>query len=371
MKIKNGKVYNSSGVFEHKDLFFEGEFITSASKTNDEFDATDMYIIPGLIDIHMHGAMGYDFCDATYEALKTIADYEAKNGVTAIAPASMTFPEEILDNIFKNFADFNYDKGSMIVGIHMEGPFLSYEKRGAQNPTYLSNPQVDIFRRLNKKANGKIKIVTLAPESENALDFIEQLHDEVVISLGHTTSNYELADKSFKLGAKQVTHLYNAMPPLHHRDPGVIGAASDNEHVNAELICDGIHIHPSAVRIAFKIFGHERICLISDTMMAAGLTDGDYSLGGQAVKVVGKLATLESGTIAGSATNLMDCLKTAISFDIPIEKAIWSATVTPAKAIGEYDRMGSLDEGKLANIVILDKNLNIVKVYIKGREVSI
>ena len=191
---------------------------------------------------------------------------------------------------------------------------------------------------------------------------------ENVISVAHTTAGFDIADSAFKAGANHVTHLFNAMPPFLHRDPGVIGAAADNKHVFAEMICDGVHIHPAMVRAAFALFGSDRICMISDSMMATGLSDGDYSLGGQAVKVTGKKATLADGTIAGSASNLMDCMRVAVKeMNIPLEDVIKSCTITPAKSLSFDDECGSLKSGKIADILILDKELNLVKVIKSGR----
>ena len=252
----------------------------------------------------------------------------------------------------------------------MEGPFISPAKKGAQNGKYIHKPDADMFRRLQEKAGGLFKLVDIAPEEEGSMKFIEALKDEVTISLAHTTADFDIANEAYQKGARHTTHLYNAMPSFSHRAPGVIGAACDNEHVRVELIADGIHIHPAVVRTTFKMFGSDRVVLISDSMMATGLTDGDYSLGGQAVKVVGQLATLADGTIAGSATNLMGCVRSAVkNMGIPLGTAIKAAAVNSAKAIGITDNYGSITPGKKANLVLLDKDLNIVKIFFKGNEI--
>ena len=225
-----------------------------------------------------------------------------------------------------------------------------------------------MFRRLQDAANGLIRLVDIAPEEEGAMEFISELKDEVHISFAHTTADYDTAKTGYALGACHATHLYNAMPPFTHREPGVIGAARDSEHCMVELICDGIHIHPSVVRATFQMFGDDRIVLVSDSMRACGLSDGDYTLGGQDVKVVGKLATLKSdGAIAGSVTNLMDCMRTAVKeMGIPLESAVACATMNPAKSVGLYEQYGSITEGKVANVVLLDEDLNIKKIIING-----
>lgn len=371
MIIKNAKVFEENGSFVEKDIFMEdGRFVDSPSDNSEIIDASGLLAIPGLTDIHFHGCVGYDFCDGTEEAIQAIADYEVKNGVTTMVPATMTFSEEILTGICEAARAHKNESGSLLCGINMEGPFISMAKKGAQNGTYIHKPDVDMFRRLQAVSGNLFRLVDIAPEEEGSMEFIEALKDEVTISIAHTTADYDIASEAYERGASHATHLYNAMPPFSHRAPGVIGAACDHEHVRVELICDGIHIHPSAVRTTFKMFGDDRICLISDSMMATGLTDGDYSLGGQAVKVVGALATLADGTIAGSATNLMGCLRVAVQkMGIPLESAVKCAAVNPAKAVGIYDQYGSITTGKTANLVLLDSDLNIKSVFLKGKAI--
>lgn len=370
MIIKNARVFEENGTFVTKDIYIEGESFTDSSSDETVIDADGLYAIPGLTDVHFHGCVGYDFCDGTHEAIRAIAEYELKNGVTNICPATMTYDEDTLSKIGTAAATYDNASGAELVGINMEGPFIAPAKKGAQNGKYIHKPDIDMFRRLQEKAAGLYKLVDIAPEEEGSMDFIEALKDEVTISIAHTTADYEIANEAYKKGARHATHLYNAMPPFSHRAPGVIGAACDNDHVRVELICDGIHIHPSVVRTTFKMFGDDRVILISDSMMATGLTDGDYSLGGQAVKVVGQLATLADGTIAGSATNLMGCLRTAVQkMGIPLGSAVKAAAVNSAKAIGIYENYGSITPGKKANLVLLDKDLNIVKIIFKGQEV--
>ncbi len=370
MIIRNAKVYNEDGIFEKKDIALEGEYIAASPADTDQYilDAEGLYLIPGLTDIHFHGCVGYDFCDGTPEAVREIARYQAGNGVTTMAPATMTLDDEHLTRIFKNAADYKNESGAILAGINMEGPYLSYAKRGAQNPAYLRRPEVEHFHKMQALSGGLIKLVAIAPEEEGAMECIEALKDEAVISLAHTTADYDLSIEAYRKGASHLTHLYNAMPPFSHRSPGVIGAALDSEHVHVELISDGVHVAPSVVRATFKMFGEDRIILISDSMMAAGLEDGQYSLGGQAVTVVGNKATLADGTIAGSVTNLMQCVRTAVSFGIPLAAAIRCAAVNPAKKIGIFDQYGSITPGKYANLVLLNQKLEIVKVIIKGKE---
>jgi N-acetylglucosamine-6-phosphate deacetylase len=252
----------------------------------------------------------------------------------------------------------------------MEGPFISAARKGAQAEEHIRNCDVALFRTLQEESGGLIKLVDLAPEEPGAMSFIETLKDEVVLSLAHTVADYDTAMEAFARGASHVTHLYNAMPPLNHRNPGVVGAARDTQNCRVELICDGIHLHPSIVRATFAMFGADRIILISDSMRATGLSDGQYTLGGQAVSVCGSRATLADGTIAGSVTNLMSCLQTAVrDMGIPLTDAVSCATINPAKELGIYDSCGSITPGKVADLVLLDEELQVRAVFLEGMRI--
>lgn len=373
MLIKNGLVFDLEQGFVSKDLFVENGKFTDYLPPNTAssvIDASDCYVIPGLIDLHFHGCCGEDFSDASRQGLQTMADYELKNGITYICPAGMTLPEDQLLRICENAATHreNAVRGAELVGINLEGPFLSEAKKGAQNSAYLHDPDIALFERLQNSANGLIKLITVAPEQPGAIDFIRSVKDTVV-SIGHTAADYDTAAAAFSAGARQATHLYNGMLPLHHRNPAVIGAAFDSPETKVELICDGIHIHPSVIRATFQLFGKERVILISDTLRAAGMPDGQYTLGGLDVIVNGNRAVLADApdTLAGSATNLMDCMKTAVSFGIPLENAVRAATYNPAQALGLDHRIGTLDTGKDATVILLDKEtLDVKKIIFKG-----
>lgn len=341
---------------------------------NEVIDGEGAYAIPGLIDLHFHGCMGYDFCDGTKEAIRKIARYEASVGVTGIAPATMTLPVQELVHILETAADYKESEekenvsGADLLGINMEGPFISIEKKGAQDERNIISCDTDICRRFLKASKGLVKFVGIAPErSRDFLSFIRQMKDKVNISLAHTNADYDTAKAAFDAGADHAVHLYNAMPAFSHRAPGVVGAVSDSPHVNAELICDGVHIHPSVVRATFKMMGADRMILISDSMRATGMPDGRYLLGGLEVDVAGNRATLVSdGALAGSATNLMDCVRTAVKrMGIPLETAVACASMNPAKALGVYGDYGSITAGKKADMVLLDKELEL-KAVIKG-----
>jgi N-acetylglucosamine-6-phosphate deacetylase len=370
MIIKNLQVFRKDKTFTPGEIFIEdGKFISSTENNSEVVDGEGCFAVPGLVDIHFHGCMGHDFCDASPEGIDHMAEYEASIGVTSICPATMTLTEKELHKIMKAAATHKNGKGAKLVGINMEGPFISEKKKGAQAAEYIRNCDVNLFRTFQEESGGLIKMVDIAPENEGAMEFIEAVKDEVIVSLAHTTANYETASAALGKGACHITHLYNAMPPLNHRDPGVVGAAMDDEHCHVELICDGIHIHPSVVRATFAMFGAERVILVSDSMRATGLTDGKYTLGGQKVFVKGVKATLADGTIAGSVTNLTGCLKVAVQqMGIPLEDVAACATINPAKEIGIYDICGSITPGKAADLVLLDKELNVKAVYINGRK---
>lgn len=401
MIIKNARVFTEDNCFIYGDVSVEAGRFTEVPRTADNckddgnkctwgkateegsvkntykgnsdgkiLDASGLIMIPGLVDIHFHGCMGADMCDGTVEALDVITSYEASVGVTSVCPATMTIPRDELLCVMKNAGDYTYHGGAHLVGINMEGPFISPSKKGAQAAENIMHCDYEYFRQLQDAANGLIKLVDIAPEEPGAFEFIDKAKDEIVISIAHTAADYDTAKEAIEHGASHATHLYNAMPSLHHRNPGVIGAVRDSQKCHVELICDGVHIHPSVIRATFAMFGAERMILISDSMRATGLEDGEYTLGGQPVTVRGNLATLHDGTIAGSATNLMDCMRFAVNeAGISLEEAIMCATANPAKEINIFDEAGSISVGKKADFVLLNNALDIVSVYIDGKEI--
>lgn len=370
MQIVNAQIYGTDFTFHQGSIGVAGDKFTTAGESSGEVvDAKGLYAIPGLVDIHFHGADGADFMDGTPEALHTIASYEASVGVTSICPASMTMGREDILKACANAAAFKAgEHEANLVGINMEGPFVSHQKVGAQNPAFVLKPSAQFFREAQQAAGGLIKLMAIAPETEGALETIRALKDEVLCSIAHTGAGYELACEAIKSGATHITHLYNAMPSLHHREPGPIAAGADAPWCEAEIICDGIHIHPAAVRCAFKLYGPDRMILISDSMMATGLKNGVYQLGGQKVTVTDRKALLDNGTIAGSATNLFDCMKTAVTkMQIPFETAVRCASWNPARSIGVLDTVGSIEPGKEASLLLVDTDLNLKAVLLRGR----
>lgn len=378
MLIKNGLVLDKSFRFVKTDLYIkDGKIghIGDVSAINDDnvVDATGKYIIPGLVDIHSHGCGGCDACDGTIEALDTLSYTQGIAGITSFCATTMTLPEDQLVQIMSTIKEYitsHKQNRAHIVGINMEGPFFNASKKGAQRGDCLKTPDLAVFNKLNDASGNNIKLVDLAPELEGATEFIKAVKDDVTVSIGHTAANYKQASNAILAGASHVTHLFNAMNGFTHRDPGVVGAASDS-NVTTELISDGIHIDASVIRATYKLMDG-RVCLISDSMSATGMPNGEYELGGQKVFVVDKKATLEDGTIAGSSTNLMDCVRKAVSFGIPLELAVKSASYIPATVIKEQSRIGSLDVNKDADIVLLnnDCGLSIDTILIKGERIA-
>lgn len=365
MIIKGGKVFQEDGSFLEQALYINDHRLVDKAEYQDDekvIDAEGLLVLPGLVDIHSHGAAGEDFSDGNPEGLKKILQYEKRCGITSYCPTSMTFPKERLRQIFASIKGAQTEEGAKVVGINMEGPFLDPAKKGAHVEKWIAAPDVAFVRELNQDVDGLVRLVTLAPNMDGAEEFIKEMHEEVCISLGHTAADYDCASRAMKLGAHHVTHLYNAMQPFGHRAPGLIGAAMDDPECMVELICDGYHIHPSAIRAAFRLFGPERVILISDSMRATGMENGTYELGGQEVTVKDRKAVLKDGTLAGSATNLYGCMCKAIEFGIPLEQAIMAATANPARSIGIFDRVGSIRIGKQADLLLVSENLELKRV---------
>lgn len=381
MRIANGKVFDGQ-CFRERDVVVEGQTFSSietsgdvacgAGGAADALDASECYVIPGLIDVHFHGAMGHDFCDASDEGISAIAAYEASRGVTSICPTTMTLPEERLAPIVASVAAHEAAAGEAgIVGINMEGPYIAPDKVGAQNPAYVRSASIEEFGRLQHQAKGLIKLVDVAPEQPGNLEFIRQMSHDVRVSVAHTCTGYDDACAAFDAGARHMTHLFNAMPALHHREPGPIAAGAERNDVTAEIIADGVHIHPAMVRLAFALFGDDRMILISDSLRACGLGDGEYELGGQQFFVKGNRATIANGSLAGSVSDVMACMRTAVrTMGIPLTSAVKAATVNPARALGLDGKLGAIAPGYQADAVVLDRDLNIKHVVLRGKVIA-
>lgn len=371
MKISNVHYYGEDFKFHYGDIEVEDGIFTAVTERGGVIPEGCDTILPGMVDIHVHGNSGFDFSDGNYEELKTIARYLALAGTTTFSATSMTVPEKMLAKAYQNAVRLRDEKPlgyAVVRAVTMEGPFFNEKKKGAQAAEHLLLPDIAMLRRLQKEADGMIRIACVAPELEGALEYIREARSEgYIVSAAHTNASYGEAVAGFDAGINHITHLYNAMPSLLHREPGVIGAAAER-NVTAELIGDGIHVHPSAVRAAFKMFGPERICLISDAIPAAGLPEGGTALlGGQQITIVNGRAILEGGTLAGSIASLFDCVRRAISFGIPEEDALRCATYNPASVIGADD-IGVIAAGKRADFLVCGQDLALKDVYIAGNK---
>ena len=384
MIIKNIRVYGTDEQFHEGSVCISGERFVSGEAAKDSadqiLDGKGCYAIPGLLDVHFHGCLGLDVCDGTEEAVHTIARYEAESGITAICPATLTLPADELKAILANMADFwdrmergevpDGDRCADIVGINMEGPFISVVKKGAQNADYIIPCDAELAREFYEASGGLLKFIGLAPEDNpDFVGYINKVKEFTGVSLAHTNADYASAKKAFDAGARHAVHLFNAMSAFTHRDPGVVGAVSDSPHVSAEIITDGVHVHPAMVRTAFRFNGADRMIIISDSLRSTGMPDGDYVLGGQAIIKKGKYCRLaEGGALAGSVSNQFECMVNAVKeMEIPLETAVACSTIHPAKAIGVDDLYGSIEEGKYGDLVLLNEDLELMAVVKRGK----
>lgn len=360
MQITGGWVYDPEEGFAERTVCTDGEKIARSSGDAQNLDASGCYVLPLLIDLHIHGYAGADVGSAEPAELERMARALLMQGVGAFCPTTMTLPEARLAAVCRCTAVYCKERhpGAQAAGVHLEGPFLARERRGSHDEALLQNPDPELLRRLQKAGEGGVRLMTLAPELPGALPLIQMaVKQGVRVSLGHTQADYDTAQAALRAGAAQCTHLLNAMTPFGHRAPGVMGAAFDVPDTMVELICDGIHVHPAMVRAIFRLFGPERVLLVSDALPAAGMPEGTYRLGSQEITVHHGRAVLSGKpeTLAGSVCGLMECLRRAVSFGIPLADAVRAASWNPACALGLETRMGSLRPGQEAGAVLLER----------------
>ncbi len=366
MLLKNGRVLCGDFEFKSVSVVTEGDRIAAVGETHGDsvLDCTGCYVVPGLIDVHTHGCLGYDYLSADEKGLSEMAERMLQCGVTSFLPTLLTAPKQAYIEAAGRIK--NMRSGARVIGVQLEGPYFSHSHKGAQNPAYIREASIDEFFEINGAFGGTVKIISLAPEGEGAYDFISAVKDFCRVAIGHTAADYDTARGAILRGASQITHTFNGMPPLHHREPGVIGAALDSD-VLCECICDGFHLHPATVRMLFAAVTDKRVVLVSDSIAPAFLTDGDYTLGGLDVSVSGGRAFLRgTDTIAGSTSSLLDCVKCAIAFGVRAESAFRAATLNAAVSAGVSDTLGSIEVGKTADLLVLDGDMNLRHVIQNG-----
>lgn len=373
MLIKNCKIIFHDRIEDGSILIENGKIKAINPITHDDndiIDAEGSYVSPGFIDVHIHGAGGYDTMDGTYDALNHISKSISKHGTTSFLPTTMTCA---IDDIRKSIEAIAKAKeigteGANVLGAHLEGPFINPEMIGAQNPKYVENPSIETFKSMVGEHIDAITSITLAPEVEGAKELISYLKENnITVSMGHTKATYNEAIEGVKCGVCHSTHLFNAMTGLHHREAGVVGAIFDSE-ITTETISDGIHISYPSLRIAYKQKGIDKVLLVTDAMMACSMPDGMYSLGGQDVVVKEGAARLANGALAGSVLTLDAAVRNVVkNSNYPLYEVVKMATLNPARLCKVENRKGSIKEGFDADLLIFDEDITIKKVIINGK----
>ena len=377
--VLRGRVVLEDGVLEDGMVVVSGETIeyvgpllTTYIQTGKHI-RTKGYIWPGLIDLHIHGAGGKDVMDATPDAIETISHTLGRYGVTGFLATTVTGKKGHLERAMANVVNQApyLQNGADVLGIHLEGPWICPERRGAQNPENIVDPEPGDAEWAVQKSEGTLRIVTMAPERPGAMEMIRELVDRgVIVSVGHSDATYEEVIAAAEAGATHLTHCFNGMRGLHHREPGVVGAGLEDERFSLELIADGHHVHPGAMRLLAKVKGADDLILISDGIRAVGMPEGEYELGGLPVFSDGETARLEDGSLAGSLLTLDAAVRNMVEYGkVPLYKAVKMASLPPAKRIGVDGEMGSIKEGKLADLVVVDENCRVQRVWRKGKEI--
>ena len=366
MIFKNALVLTDDFKFTKTDIEITDGKISAIGEnlSGESVDMSGKYIIPGLVDIHTHAALGTDAMDKDYDFDK-VEKFFFSCGVTTFFPTTISATHEDIVAAMKNAA-----KNDRIVGINLEGPYISKQNKGAHDETTIRPGNINELKEYLALSGNKIKLTTVAPEVEGNMEFIKEASKLMTVALGHTTADYDTSAAGFEAGARNVTHTFNTMNPIHHRNPSLQCAAFERDDVTCEAICDGIHLHPAIIRLMYKVLGPDRMILVSDSMGATGLEDGNYVLGGNVNFVVnGGVARTEAGNLAGSTCNVMQGVRNAVKFGINLENAVKMASITPAKATGIDDKFGSITVGKNADFVVLDKDLGVTDTYKNGKKV--
>lgn len=378
MILKNGRIVNGQFRYEFADIQVENGVITAIGKglpeDGEAVDCTGLTVIPGLCDVHTHECVGCQLSECTQESLERMAGFYARNGVTSYLATVDSQDNETLEHMCRELGRYRSGEhpGAVIRGVHIEGMFFSKKRRGGHPEELLMKPDIGLVRRLNELCGGAVRMVCVAPELEGARPFIQELSKEMTVSIAHTDASYEQAMEGLRWGAKSFTHLFNGMAPLHHREPGTAGAALDSPEAYREIIADGLHLHPAAVRMVAALSRPDRLVLISDSCVATGLEDGVYEIGSKLKReiVVEKgLARLKgTDTICGSTFCLYQMFKNAVmKIGLDFMTALMACTINPARLAGLEGEIGSIDLGKSGDLVVIGSDMKIRQVYVKGQ----
>jgi N-acetylglucosamine-6-phosphate deacetylase len=375
--ITGGKLVLPNTDIKEKTLVIENgkiskiiESLPETSSSDEIVNVKGKWVLPGFIDIHTHGAIGLDTMDCDRESIYKLSRYFAAHGVTSFLPTTWSAKPELMLKSIENIAGCTeFEDGARVLGVHIEGPYLSIENRGAQLKNVIRKPdQIEYKKWLD---TGIVKLITIAPEVKGAMEFIDiALKHGVEFAMGHTSANYEEAINAINHGVRQTTHLYNGMPPLHHRNPGAVGAVLTDDRIFAQVIVDGIHIHPAMINLVVRAKGISKIILITDSIRGTGLQDGEYDYHGQKFTVTGGVARTPEGGLSGSTLTLDQALRNMINFTgMPLNKILPTITTVPAKAMGLDEKIGALKEGGYADITVLSHELTVEKTFVKGKKV--
>ena len=368
MILKGGKILNKEFTIEYSDLYIKDGLIADDSSDNEVLDISGLTVLPGLIDIHIHGFAGGNIASTDSKVLNNISTELLKRGVTSIVATVSTRSHEECCEVLSALRDSikNGTDGTEFLGVNLEGPYLNINKKGGMVPQHIRPFNKAEFDQYLKISDNNIKLITIAPEIEENFNAIKYITEKgVIASIGHTEATAEETERAIKMGISHANHLFNAMTGINHREPGAVGAVFDSD-ITAEIICDGYHINQRVLRMAYKLLGRERLIFISDTILLGGLPDGTYIFDGLKTLKKGDSCTLEDGTINGNANDLFTCVKRLVSFGIPLEDAVYCSSFTPARRIGVLDKKGSIEIGKDADLVIVDDELNVKYVIKNG-----
>lgn len=374
--IKNVKIYKENELIDAV-VITEGNLIkevcsTTPEKYSDEptFDGNGRLLIPGMIDVHIHGAKNYDMMDGSTESIQAVSMACAETGCTSFLVTSVSSSLEDLIQMIRQTKKkvIGKEKGAKIAGIHLEGPYLNIEKKGMQNPAHLRHPDLKEMKKIFDEADGLIKMLTIAPELPGGIELIDFLKKRgVVVAIAHSNATYEEAQDAFEKGASHITHCFNAMPAIHHRAPGLVAAALENDSISVQAIVDGVHLHPGIVRLIHKIKGPDKMVLTTDALQAMGVGDGEYIFGGHQVTVTEGVARLQDGTLASSTVTMNKSLRLSNEFGINLQDTIQMATSTPADILG-MKNLGRIEKGYSADLVLLDKKFEVLSTWINGEK---